>query len=500
MLKQPLKLFIAYARDDREYLRALIRHLAPLCRERLVQIWHDGDIEPGEEWGQLISNELGSAQIIVVLVSASFISSYECYDVELAKALKRHDANDVILIPTIVRHCVWKNLPFSRIHVLPTDAMPVRAWLDEDEAWTDVVNGISRVVRRLCNDVAAEKANAHGGHVAPTERSPSPSRVDLTGSENATHSQIHFAANGKENVVPRVANDIVAVREASTPKSDGLLKDTRRLDSSKHSGSTDTDQGNCSTFPDEIGARNNEASPPREPDSRRDISIRAASPTVYETPSSSAIAEEATRAYQRSTSAAPPTAEEEFTRKRRFKALSAAPDSEERSNSGAFAISALKRFLITLLGSAASGVGACVLNFVGETLRLLFHITIFTSHSTPQGGALVDNMAFVGVPIITIWHCYMFARDKYFAPKGIGEWMLTLIGSLVVSVLYSGMGAMVVCFLGLAPVLAFEYFSPGHQFLRSSSANLLAMLCGATIGLYGFGLWSLTTPFKVADS
>ena len=48
-----------------------------------------------------------TSQIILLLVSAEFLNSDYCYDVELKRAIARHDAGDARVVPIILRPCDW---------------------------------------------------------------------------------------------------------------------------------------------------------------------------------------------------------------------------------------------------------------------------------------------------------------------------------------------------------------------------------------------------------
>ncbi|HVB73658.1 MAG TPA: toll/interleukin-1 receptor domain-containing protein, partial [Ktedonobacteraceae bacterium] len=64
-----LKIFICYAHEDETLLNKLKTHLRPLQRQGLIDVWHDRDISAGTEWEQEITEQLNSAQIILLLVS-----------------------------------------------------------------------------------------------------------------------------------------------------------------------------------------------------------------------------------------------------------------------------------------------------------------------------------------------------------------------------------------------------------------------------------------------
>jgi hypothetical protein len=89
-----LKVFISYSHLDEQYKVDLLKHLEPLRRQGLIESWHDRKIKPGEEWEKKISSSLEEANIILLLISIDFINSSYCYDIELDRALERHEAGE----------------------------------------------------------------------------------------------------------------------------------------------------------------------------------------------------------------------------------------------------------------------------------------------------------------------------------------------------------------------------------------------------------------------
>lgn len=146
-----ISIFYSYAHEDEHLRKKLEAHLALLRQQDLVAEWHSRNISAGTEWTREISTYLNTAQIILLLVSSSFIASKYCYSTEMARALERHEAGNARVIPIILRPVYWKNAPFSRLQALPTGGKPItgRGWHNTDEAFADVVQGIHKVVEEL---------------------------------------------------------------------------------------------------------------------------------------------------------------------------------------------------------------------------------------------------------------------------------------------------------------------------------------------------------------
>jgi hypothetical protein len=115
----------------------------------VIREWYDREITAGTEWKGQIDQHFNSAGVILLLISADFLASDYCYDVEMKRALERHDQGEARVIPVILRPVDWKGAPFGKLQALPTDAKPVNSWNNRDEAFTDVARGIRQAVGQL---------------------------------------------------------------------------------------------------------------------------------------------------------------------------------------------------------------------------------------------------------------------------------------------------------------------------------------------------------------
>ncbi|WP_242043618.1 tetratricopeptide repeat protein [Leptolyngbya sp. FACHB-671] len=145
----PLQVFISYSHKDEELREELDIHLANLKRQGKIGVWHDRAIEAGAEWDAEIKHQLETADIILLLITPRFVASNYCYDLEMQRAVQRHDEGSARVIPIILKPCDWQDSPFSKLQVLPRDAKPVTKWDDRDEAFLNVVQGIRRAVETL---------------------------------------------------------------------------------------------------------------------------------------------------------------------------------------------------------------------------------------------------------------------------------------------------------------------------------------------------------------
>jgi hypothetical protein len=147
-LTKVVSIFFCYAREDEELLNKLKRHLRPLQRQGLIDVWYDRDISAGTEWEKEIDKHLNKANIILLLISPDFMDSEYCYGIEMKRALERHEQQDAIVIPVILRPVYWQGV-LGNLQALPTNAKPVKSWPDQDEALYDVAEGIRKGVEEM---------------------------------------------------------------------------------------------------------------------------------------------------------------------------------------------------------------------------------------------------------------------------------------------------------------------------------------------------------------
>jgi internalin A len=149
----PLSAFISYSHKDGALRAELETHLKLLKREGLLDLWTDRHIQAGTEWETQIDENLESADLILLLVSADFVASDYCWGAEMKRAMERHDRGEARVIPIIVRECSWKSAPFARLQALPEDSKPVSTWgtgpYARDTPWTAIEERIRSVVNEL---------------------------------------------------------------------------------------------------------------------------------------------------------------------------------------------------------------------------------------------------------------------------------------------------------------------------------------------------------------
>ena len=169
----PIEVFFSYSHRDEKLRDKLAPHLSMLQREGVISAWHDRKIGAGTEWAKAIDDNLNAAGIILLLISADFLGSDYCYDLEMKRAMERHEAGEARVIPIILKPVDWSSAPFSKLQAFPKDAKPVTTWSNRDAAFVDIAKGIRGAAESMAAVVRDRQP------VAPTPEVPLPT-VALT--------------------------------------------------------------------------------------------------------------------------------------------------------------------------------------------------------------------------------------------------------------------------------------------------------------------------------
>jgi hypothetical protein len=220
-MKEPLSLFCSYAHDDAGYLSDLQDHLAPMRRERLIEIWSDLEIVPGTEWDATIAAQLERASIVVLLITPRFIQSDYAWGREMHRALERHEAGEARVVPVIVRPVDWQHSPLAKLQAVPKNAKPITTWRPQDLGWLDVATGIRRTVEDLMASLDAQPAKPD----APlTEATPLPELPPRSPAPGLPSRAIYDAAgeNALRGRLIRAEGDAASGDAAADATYDGL--------------------------------------------------------------------------------------------------------------------------------------------------------------------------------------------------------------------------------------------------------------------------------------
>lgn len=147
-----LKVFISYAKVDRDYVYKLKRHLTGLIRNGFIEDWSDLGVLPGSETVTKTKAQLEEADIIIFLISPDFINSDYINDFEIKKTIERHYKGEAQIVPVIIRPCDFSSLSLDKFNILPKNKKAISTWENEDKAWSNILLGLKKVINGFDRD------------------------------------------------------------------------------------------------------------------------------------------------------------------------------------------------------------------------------------------------------------------------------------------------------------------------------------------------------------
>jgi len=127
--KNPTKptIFISYSHKDRAWKDRLSPHLKMLEQAGLdIVVWEDRAIDGGARWYTELKEAMDSAVVAICLISADYLASDFCIKEEIPYLLKRRENDGMVLLPILVRPCLWEAFHWLRdTQMLPRDGMSI---------------------------------------------------------------------------------------------------------------------------------------------------------------------------------------------------------------------------------------------------------------------------------------------------------------------------------------------------------------------------------------
>jgi uncharacterized RDD family membrane protein YckC len=155
--REKILVYFLAATEDQQECVAIKKYLAPVLRNSKIpiQINSDFDIPAGEDTNAY-KLRLFEADIVIAFISADFIDDEETYQ-RTKKVIARYNNNETVMLPILVRNCLWRSTPFVNLPLLPKNFQPLnnkQFWNSEDDALTSVVTDITESINAF-SDYAA---------------------------------------------------------------------------------------------------------------------------------------------------------------------------------------------------------------------------------------------------------------------------------------------------------------------------------------------------------
>lgn len=142
-----IQVFIGYHAIDEQLKKKLLSHLRVL--ERLHNITVEHEIEPGSHLGEAIQRQLCAADMILLLLSSDFLGSDEHMRHIVEPAIKKSKAAESVVVPVIMRSCLWKLTELAQMEVLPENGEPLEEYDIKEAGYRNVASEIKHRIEKL---------------------------------------------------------------------------------------------------------------------------------------------------------------------------------------------------------------------------------------------------------------------------------------------------------------------------------------------------------------
>ena len=208
MKKDSIKCFISYSHKDKRMCNKFIENFQALSRLYNIDSWYDGEISAGGNIDNEILKNLTDADIVFLLISQSYIASYYCFEKELKIAIERHNKNECIVIPVILRSFVMGDYPFSSLKYIPTDGQSIDSFRPQNTGFVDAFNSIKNLLEKF------EKESSPKPDINPISK-PQRKTLDAKNEKTATNIKYTLLKNGKQTKFDLCQDDLDSFIEYS---------------------------------------------------------------------------------------------------------------------------------------------------------------------------------------------------------------------------------------------------------------------------------------------
>jgi len=146
----PLSIFIAHTYNDGRILLKIEQILRTIDFQEGGINYQPGEIALDTRWKESRYNHLASVDLILLLVTQSFVATEYCYSEQLKWAILRHNQEQAYIIPVLLQACLWDGTPFAGLHTItPANRKAVDEWSRPAQALHEIARDIRNAVRYI---------------------------------------------------------------------------------------------------------------------------------------------------------------------------------------------------------------------------------------------------------------------------------------------------------------------------------------------------------------
>lgn len=118
--------FISYSNKDEKWKERLRLYLKPAEQSGRISVWDYQLVEPSGQWNAHLQGAIKKARVAVLLISADYLASEWVTTQEAPQLLKRHEHENLLLFPILIRPCNWMEVDWLvRMRMFPRDGKPL---------------------------------------------------------------------------------------------------------------------------------------------------------------------------------------------------------------------------------------------------------------------------------------------------------------------------------------------------------------------------------------
>jgi hypothetical protein len=144
-----INVLLVYEHKDEIFRRKLLNHLNALWGEGLITSMQDLMVAPGFESYADIERKLSTSNLVLLLISSTFLRSDFAFGDQIKRAIEGHNVGSVIVLPILVHPVSLGESLYSDLLTLPSNYKAISEWANDDQAYADIMKTMRTVIREL---------------------------------------------------------------------------------------------------------------------------------------------------------------------------------------------------------------------------------------------------------------------------------------------------------------------------------------------------------------
>jgi hypothetical protein len=167
------KVFLSYSHEDEEWKDRITRSLRILERQGLAEVWDVSNVAAGTDWSEQVGSAVRNADLAILLVSPSFLSSDYVIDRELPALLDRSRKDGLIVLPILLKESLWTLVPdLARFQFLNDPQKPLANLnaIDREEVLSAITSRVADLVAAVAQREENREPRTVRSENLPTDR------------------------------------------------------------------------------------------------------------------------------------------------------------------------------------------------------------------------------------------------------------------------------------------------------------------------------------------